>query len=123
MGLITDATDLAFDGDGLKVTIPWGGENVVTATHPDVPGIVLVRPKAFPLESFAGRTAEIEQIKRQVSEVAQSIKILEKVEVQSEGPALEDANVVVSGGRGLGKAENFHLVDELAAALGGALGA
>jgi len=47
-GLITDATDLAFDGDTLKVTVPWGGENVVTATHPQPgTGIVLTRPKAF----------------------------------------------------------------------------
>ena len=45
------------------------------------------------------------------------------MEVQSEGPALEDANVVASGGRGLGKAENFPLVKDLADALGGATGA
>ncbi len=51
------------------------------------------------------------------------MKVLERVEVQSEGPSLEDASVIVSGGRGLGKAENFHLVEELAAALGGAAGA
>lgn len=123
LGLITDATELAFEGDALKVTVPWGGENLVTATHPHGSGIVLVRPKAFALEHFTGRTPEIEQINAQVSSAAQSIKILETVEVQSEGPALEDANVVVSGGRGLGKAENYHLVEELAAALGGAPGA
>ncbi len=85
MGLITDATDVQFDGDTPQVTVPWGGENIVTAT--------------------------------------QQIKILDRVEVQSEGPSLEDANVIVSGGRGLGKAENFHFVEELAAALGGAAGA
>ena len=50
-------------------------------------------------------------------------QILERVELPSEGPALEDANVIVSGGRGLGKAENFRLVEELATALGGAAGA
>jgi electron transfer flavoprotein alpha subunit len=43
--------------------------------------------------------------------------------VQSEGPALEDANVVIGGGRGLGKAENFPLVEALARVLGGAPGA
>ncbi|HEV2581385.1 MAG TPA: electron transfer flavoprotein subunit alpha/FixB family protein, partial [Ktedonobacteraceae bacterium] len=42
MGLITDATDLQFEGDTLNVTVPWGGENIVTATHPQQgPGIVL----------------------------------------------------------------------------------
>jgi electron transfer flavoprotein alpha subunit len=124
MGLITDATDLAFDGDILKVTVPWGGENVVTATHPKQgTGIVLTRPKAFGLERFENRTAEIETLKISLNADSQKIKILDRVEVASEGPALEDASVIVSGGRGLGKAENFHLVEELATALGGAAGA
>jgi electron transfer flavoprotein alpha subunit len=124
MGLITDATDLAFDGDTLNVTVPWGGENIVTATHPQPgTGIVLVRPKAFSVERYEGRTAEVETINASISAAAQSIKILDNVEVASTGPALEDASVVVSGGRGLGKPENYRLIEELAAALGGAPGA
>lgn len=124
MGLITDATDLAFDGDTLNVTVPWGGENIVTATHPQPgAGIVLVRPKAFSVEHYEGRTAEVETINASISAAAQSIKILDNVEVASTGPALEDASVVVSGGRGLGKPENYRLIEELAAALGGAPGA
>src|SRR5437764_11314043 len=63
MGLITDATDLQFDGDELRVTVPWGGENLVTATHPQPgTGIVLTRPKAFGLERYEGRNAEIETL-------------------------------------------------------------
>jgi electron transfer flavoprotein alpha subunit len=124
IGLITDATDLTFDADGLKVTVSWGGENVVTVTHPNQgSGIIVARPKAFPLEHYEERTAKIERLDVLVSAVAQTIRILETVEVQSEGPALEDANVVVSGGRGLGKAENYPLVEELARVLGGAPGA
>ncbi len=124
MGLITDATDLTFDGDGLKVTVPWGGETLVTATLPHSgTGIVLTRPKAFNVEQFEGRSAEIETLTASISPAAQSIKILEKVDVKSEGPELEDASVIVSGGRGLGKAENFHLVEELATTLEGAPGA
>jgi len=124
IGLITDATDLNFENDGLKVTVPWGGENLVTATHPyQGTGIVLVRPKAFALERYEGRTAEVETLTTTISTEAQAIKVIDTVEVASEGPALEDAAVIVSGGRGLGKAENYHLVEELAAALGGAPGA
>ena len=111
MGLITDATDLSFEGETLSVTVPWGGENVVTATHPQQgTGIVLTRPNAFGLERYEGRTAEIEMLNVSLKPESQSIKILERVELPSEGPALEDATVIVSGGRGLGKADNFHLV-------------
>ena len=124
MGLITDATNVNFEGDTLQVTVPWGGENVVTATHPQSgAGIVLTRPKAFSIEQHEGRTAEIETLNVTLNPASQTIKILENVEVPTEGPALEEATVIVSGGRGLGKAENYHLVEELAAALGGAAGA
>lgn len=124
LGLITDATDLQYDGDELKVTVPWGGENVVTATHPHgSPGVVLARPKAFSVEKAEGGSAEIENLNIALNSASQSIKILDRVEVASEGPALEEASVVVSGGRGLGKPENYKLVEELAAALGGAPGA
>src|SRR5256884_6245194 len=94
MGLITDATDLKFEGDSLQATVPWGGENVVTATLPQPgTGIVLTRPKAFGLEQFAGRAAEIETLNPSISAESQQIKILDRVELPSEGPALEDAKI------------------------------
>jgi electron transfer flavoprotein alpha subunit len=124
IGLITDATDLSLDGEDIKVTVPWGGENVVTVGFPQSgTGIVLIRPKAFSVERFEGRKAEVEMLNAPISAAAQTIKVLDNVEIASEGPDLEEASVVVGGGRGLGKAENFRLVEELAAALGGAPGA
>src|SRR5258708_15722830 len=50
MGLITDATDLSYEDDTLNVTIPWGGENVVSATPSQKGiGIALTRPSTLPL--------------------------------------------------------------------------
>lgn len=125
MGLITDSTDLAYSDDGtLNVTVPWGGDNIVTATHPQQgTSIVLTLPKAFTVEHYEGRSAEVETIQASISAETQKIKVLETVAVATEGPALEDASVVVSGGRGLGKAENFRYVEELATVLGGSPGA
>ncbi len=124
MGLITDATDLRFEGDMLQVTVPWGGDNIVTATFPQQgTAIVLTRPKAFAVTRTEGKTAEVENIQASLNTNSQTIKILDRVEVPTEGPALEEASVIVSGGRGLGKADNYHFVEELAAALGGAAGA
>ncbi|HTK06702.1 MAG TPA: electron transfer flavoprotein subunit alpha/FixB family protein [Ktedonobacteraceae bacterium] len=124
LGLITDATDLAFVDGQAQITVPWGGETLVTATHPHAgPGIVLIRPKAFPIERYEGRQPEIETLQATISPAAQTIKVLDTVAVASSGPALEEANVVISGGRGLGKAENYHLIEELAEQLHGAPGA
>src|SRR5205807_1685375 len=83
------------------------GENVVSATFPKQgTGIVLTRPKAFGLERFEGKTAEVENLSPALNAESQKMQILDRVVVQSEGPALEDASVIVAGGRGLGKAEN-----------------
>jgi electron transfer flavoprotein alpha subunit len=124
LGLITDATDVTFEGDSPQVTVPWGGETMVTASFQESgPGIVLIRPKSFSVERFEGRQAEVEMLSGAISPAAQTIKVRENVAVASEGPALEDASVVIGGGRGLAKADNFRLVEELATVLGGAPGA
>jgi electron transfer flavoprotein alpha subunit len=70
-----------------------------------------------------GGNAEVETLAVELKAASQQIKILQRVEEASEGPALEEASVIVSGGRGLGKAENYKLVEALASALGGAPGA
>src|SRR5713101_3726554 len=68
MGLITDATDLNIEGDTLQVTVPWGGENIVTAAFPKQgTGIVLTRPKAFGLERHEGKTAEVETLSTSIN--------------------------------------------------------
>jgi electron transfer flavoprotein alpha subunit len=122
--LITDATDFTLEGGDLRVTVPWGGENVVTATLVNAgTKIVLFRPKAFPLEERGGGSPAIEEVTFGIDESTLRARITQRVEQAAEGPQLEDASVIVSGGRGLGKPENFALVEGLANVLGGAVGA
>ncbi|HEY7347826.1 MAG TPA: electron transfer flavoprotein subunit alpha/FixB family protein [Ktedonobacterales bacterium] len=123
-GLITDATDFSLNGGELRVSVPWGGENIVTATlvHNGTK-LVLFRPKAFALEEHSGITPTVEEVQASIDPALLRARITRRVEQAAEGPGLEDAAIIVSGGRGLGKPENFSVVEALANVLGGAVGA
>jgi electron transfer flavoprotein alpha subunit len=86
------------------------------------PAIVLLRPKSFE-PSEKGGAAEIKQLEVAVSDGSKRAHITERVVEASEKVKLEDAKVVISGGRGLGGPQNFPILEDLAAALGGAVGA
>lgn len=122
--LITDATDCSLAGGELRVTVPWGGENVVAATLVNQgTKLVLFRPKAFSLEEQSGITPVVEEVQGTLDASLLRARIVERVEQAAEGPGLEDASTIVSGGRGLGKPENFTVIETLAGVLGGAVGA
>jgi len=121
--VLTDATDVAIVDGQLTVTVPWGGETVVTGTLTQKPGIVLVRAKSFALTTHEGIVPEVEELSLAIDRALLKAQIVERVEQASAGPALEDATIIVSGGRGLGKPENFAILEELASVLGGAVGA
>lgn len=122
-GVIANAVDVQFDGDDLRVTVPYGADTVGTVTL-DGGGtaIIQMRPKSFTAEEVGG-SAEIRKVDVSVDRSACRVKVLETVEQASEGPDLEEASIIVSGGRGLGKADNFSLVEALAKELGAAVGA
>jgi electron transfer flavoprotein alpha subunit len=122
-GLNWDLTDIASeDGrlvgkrpalqDSVYVDVGWKGE----------PRVALFRSGAFdPAES--GGQAEVEDLPVELEDFSTAARMVEQAHEESEGPSIEDAEVVVAGGRGLGGPENFTLVEELAKALGGAVGA
>ena len=123
VGVIANATDVRYDGDELRVMVPWGAENTGTVTlNGSKPALVQVRPKAFAAEEVRGQ-AEIRPIDLPIDEGTLRTRVLETVEEASEGPNLEDAGIIVSGGRGLGQPENYKFVESLAKQLGGAPGA
>lgn len=122
-GVLTNATGLELAGDELRVLTPWGANTIAVCELLGAgPRLVLARPKAFTARHTGGACA-VERFTGQLGAAATAVRIVETVEEAAQGPALADAKVVVSGGRGLGKPENFALVEELAGLLGGAVGA
>ena len=102
----------------------YGGNAQAVFTSDSSPQIVTVRAKAMePLESDTSRKGEIITIDAGLDPSAIRTKVVEKVTEKVEGIKLEDAEVVVSGGRGIGSAEGFEQLAELAKILKGAVGA
>ena len=127
-GLAQDCTDLEVDQDTKRVvaTRPvYGGNALAKVTFTgSSPQIVILRLKAFePLEPDPSRTGEVVTIDAGLDPSMIRSLLVETVRSESEGVRLEDASIVVSGGRGLGGPEPFEVLEELAQLLGGAVGA
>jgi electron transfer flavoprotein alpha subunit len=117
-----DTIDLSVNDGKLVMTRPvFGGNAHAAYTSKTTPAVATVRAKSQePLEADASRSGEVKAL----SVDAQSrSKVVGREEVKSEGIRLEDAKVVISGGRGLGGPEGFEPLQQLAQVLGGAVGA
>jgi electron transfer flavoprotein alpha subunit len=123
--LIANATDLERRDGKLAVISPVFGGTTLVTTMPKAkpPALILVRPKAFTAEPGGDVTPEVERLTDAVDSAKPVARVLRREKEQAAGPRLEDASVVVSGGRGLGGPENFGMLDDLAAELGAAVGA
>ena len=99
-------------GDSVYVDVGWTGE----------PRLALFRSGTFDPAETSG-SAEVEDVAVELEEHSRAATMVEQAHAESEGPDLAEADVIVAGGRGLGGPENFTLVEELAKALGGAVGA
>jgi electron transfer flavoprotein alpha subunit len=94
------------------VDVGWKGE----------PRLALIRAGTFdPAEDGAG--AELREFQAPLADFSLAATMVEQAHEESEGPSIEDADIIVAGGRGLGQPENFKLVEDLASALGGAVAA
>ena len=124
-GVVMNALDAAVLPDGrLQVTASAYGGDARAAYVCGEPGpmIVSVMPNAVaPEPADAPCTPDVEPLAVDVSAVEERIRVAEPA--RAEGPRLEDAQVIVAGGRGLGNASRFTLVEQLAEVLGGVAGA
>jgi electron transfer flavoprotein alpha subunit len=120
-GLITDAVDL---GEGLVAEQSiFGGAIIVQSKVRTGTPIVAVRPNAVAPEPAPGQ-AQVENVTVDISDAAKGAQVTDRVvQERGERPELTEASIVVSGGRGVGGADNFALIEKLADSLGAAVGA
>lgn len=122
--VVMNGVEIEAEGDRLRVTASaFGGDTrVVYELAAGGTPIVAIMPAAVSAEP-AERPSNpaIREVQVDLSGVQERIRVLERA--QAQGPRLEDAQIIVSGGRGLGSPENYKLIEELAEALGGMAGA
>ena len=123
--VLTNSIDIAVNGSEVVATTPIFGGNVLFATAftGAGPHLVSFRPKSFAAEENGGSAAQVVAATVPDAGVTGAAKITAVHVEETTGPKLDEANIVVSGGRGLGESQNFAMVEELAKLLHGAPGA
>jgi electron transfer flavoprotein alpha subunit len=123
--VLTNNTDIADTADGVAATTPIFGGNtlVTTAFTGSGPHLVSFRPKSFAAEANGGAAPAVVAAPVPDLGATGTAKVLAVHVEESTGPKLDEADIVVSGGRGLGESGKFDLVEELAKLLKGAPGA
>jgi electron transfer flavoprotein alpha subunit len=123
-GIISDAVEFSVEGGKLTVRRPvYGGKVRAVAGPATLPVVLSLRPNIFEPASGTGGTAEVVELAPDLSgdRIRAVVTAIMAPEVRKVD--LTEADVIVSGGRGMKGPEHFHLVEELAAALGGEVGA
>ena len=123
--VLTNNVDITVDGGSVSVTTPIFGGNVLVATSFSGPGPFLAafRPKSFAAESAGGAAAAVTAAPVPELGATGAAQVVAVHVEETSGPKLDEAAIVVSGGRGLGEAPKYELVETLAKLLKGAPGA
>jgi electron transfer flavoprotein alpha subunit len=123
-GAITDVGDFELKDGSVEATIPALGasyQNTSTLLNQGTK-LLVVRPKSFE-PKVNEQPLAVEEVSAASDEALRKVHMKERVVVKREGPSLEGAKIVVSGGRGLKGEEQFAMLKDLADVIGGAVGA
>jgi electron transfer flavoprotein alpha subunit len=121
-GVASDVDRLEIEGGTLKARRPlYAGRLFARVAVEGTPAIATCRPNAFPVEEAGGGAAEVSSVAFSAPQT--KAKLVEVRSTAGGEQTIAEADIIVSGGRGLKEAENFALVRDLAHALGGAVGA
>ncbi len=125
LAMVSDAVGLAVDADSLGVTRAVFGARTLTDVRvaPEVPVLVTIAPGAFKTAGEMETAAPIEAVEVSIGEGDQRVRLVSSADHTGGAKGITEAERIVSGGRGLGKPENFALVEALAAAMNAAVGA
>ena len=122
VGVLSNVVGLGADGTSEHAI--FGGTLIVKAAFEGpAPYLFLVRPKSFAAEPGGGGAAAVETVSVPDAGATNAAKIVQRHIEERTGPKLDEAAVVVSGGRGLGESEKFQMIEDLAKLLNGAAGA
>ncbi|MCE2462654.1 MAG: electron transfer flavoprotein subunit alpha/FixB family protein, partial [Dehalococcoidia bacterium] len=127
VGLAQDCMDVSIDPETKRLLANrpvYGGNAMAAVTCVDTPQMAAIRPKVYePLEADPSRQGEVISFTVELDPSIAKSKVVNVVKEASEGIKLEDAAVVVAGGRGLGGPEPFKDLEELANVIGAGVGA
>ncbi|NDD97336.1 MAG: electron transfer flavoprotein subunit alpha/FixB family protein [Actinobacteria bacterium] len=123
--VLTNNIDVAASGDSVTVTTPiFGGNTLVSTTFTGgAPYLAAFRPKSFAPEASGGAAAAVQAVSVPDLGTTGTAKVTAVHVEETTGPKLDEADIVVSGGRGLGESAKYEMVEQLAKLLKGAPGA
>ena len=112
---------IKIENDNTFIRPIYAGNALATVQSTDSKKIITVRPTSFDIVSTEGGNAEIEKLEVDIEN--SNVEFIGREETKSDRPELGSARIVISGGRGLGSAENFSLLNNIADKLNAAIGA
>jgi electron transfer flavoprotein alpha subunit len=122
-GVTMEVTEVSVQDGKLVAARPILQDSKISKSHYKERGVIIGRLNAFETKESGGAAATVEDVEVELSPQATKATMVQRGEQRGEDVDIEGADILVAGGRGLGKAEGFELCEALAQAMGGAVAA